>query len=1138
MADKDTVRCTSRNKGEKAGRTAAETCVPTASMRGTMAANNILAALRDIKESHRRAAAIAARATKAVPAEIEWLLDNWYLAEREGKDAALQFRAAERLRRHGRDCYLVALAKILVKTDEGRISPESLSAFFDGVQEIRALDEREISLIIPAIFAALVFRLRDLAAQIDRPGAGRDDDKTAQQFAEIFSSLRLLATVDITDTLENISLTERTLARDPAGVYVAMDERTRGQYRKEVSRLAKRHGIEEFEVARRVLELSAKGQGGERHVGYYLFTRPLGEARPTRRGGWYISGIIGLSVFFSVLAAVVLYNPFVALLLILPISEILKNLFDFFVMKWLPPQHIPRLALEDGVPPQGRTLCVISALINSTESVRGLTARLEEYYLANRDSGDQLIFGILADFPESDQQLLPEMDDWLHAAESELAGLNKKYGESFLLLYRPRKWNKANGRYMGWERKRGAILELTRLLTGKQNSLQLIGGSKLLLNGVRYVITLDSDTRLNVGAAREMIGAMLHPLNTPIVDKKRGIVREGTALLQPRIGVDLSAASRSDFTRIFAGLGGIDPYGSATSDVYQDIFAEGSFTGKGIFEVASFSACLDKAFPENRILSHDLLEGSYLRAAYLGDVELTDGYPYKTLSYFSRMHRWVRGDWQNAPWLLRTVTTARGKRVKNPLGRVSRWKIFDNLRRSLVPISTMAALLLAVFLCTQSLLWAAAVAVLSPLSALLISSAELMFRREPGVRARYHSGVFSGIARRGLETMSQIILLPYHAWIALSGIVTALWRMCVTRRDLLSWVTAADEEKKSRDGLGHYYAKMFPAVLIALAVIFFAGIVPAVAVGLVWLTSPFYAYTLSRERRTQKRVTEEQRRYLLDAAADIWRYFETFLTPEDHFLPPDNWQEQPAAGIAHRTSPTNIGLALLSALAAIDLGLCPKMRALGFIENMLATMERMEKWNGHLYNWYDTRSLRPLHPIYVSAVDSGNLSGCLITLREGLYELGETRLGLRADKLFQDMAFDELYDKRRKLFHIGRDLDKDELTEGWYDLLASEARQTSYIAIARGDVEPRHWRRLGRALVSQDNYSGMASWTGTMFEDLLSERTLFLFFGLIDSLFLSLSFQCFLMFERYFSVVAPVNSFISRCKLSSPAEVT
>ena len=695
MSEKpDILLTTLREAGyEKAG-----TLRPNGHTRGKHVARRIFADLRVIKTHHKRAA-VGAAEQGSVPREAEWLLDNWYIAEREGRDAAEKFRSAPNLRRTSDGTRLLTLTHALVESCGGEVTQARITAFFDGVQELCPLSEREVSLLIPALQASLIAHLKQLAGELKR----EEVDGLADEMNRVFTSLRLLASLDMREDLDEISKTEQILRLDPAGVYTRMDEETRGRYRRQVSHLAKRHKMEEHEVASRVLELAAQDEGQSGHVGTYLFTRPLGKTKRPRRGSVYIGGIVVGSIFMALFVGALLRSALVALLLVVPISEIIKNLADFLVIKCTRPRHIPRLALKEGVPPEGRTLCVISMLLDSERAGEESAARLEEYYLANRDCGQSLLFGLLADLPESEHAVLEDARMWINRTTAALEGLNKKYDARFFLFHRERVYNPQSKRYMGWERKRGAILELTRLLTDKENSLQVAAASKLQLEGVRYLITLDADTRLNVGSAREMIGAMLHPLNTPVIDETRGIVREGTALLQPRIGVDLKAAGRSDFTRIFAGQGGIDPYGSAASDVYQDLFGEGSFTGKGIFDVHAFSACLDQTFPENRILSHDLLEGAYLKAAYLGDVELTDGYPYKVLSYFTRMHRWTRGDWQSVTWLFGSVRRADRSRVKNPLNLVNRFKIFDNLRRSMVPTFTMFALFAAMFASTRSL---------------------------------------------------------------------------------------------------------------------------------------------------------------------------------------------------------------------------------------------------------------------------------------------------------------------------------------------------------------------------------------------------------------------------------------------------
>ncbi|MDR3278260.1 MAG: hypothetical protein LBT12_05745 [Oscillospiraceae bacterium] len=555
-------------------------------------------------------------------------------------------------------------------------------------------------------------------------------------------------------------------------------------------------------------------------------------------------------------------------------------------------------------------------------------------------------------------------------------------------------------------------------------------------------------------------------------------------MIQPRVSVGLTDAVRTEFTRVFAGQGGLDPYGGAASDLYQNLFGTGTFTGKGILDIDAYLACLDGRFPENTVLSHDLLEGAYLRCAFAGDIELTDSFPARPAAYYARMHRWVRGDWQNLPWLFRRVTDARGEVTENPIPAIDRWKIADNLRRSLVPVFTMASLFFGMMTVNASFAAAALIAALAAISELIIASAASFFGRRRA-KTRYISYVLGGFGGRLAQTMLRLTLLPFEAFICISAIVTALYRMAVSRRRLLAWVTAADAEARRKNSVRACFAIMWPCVALSAAVILFTPFAPAAAVAVVWALSPLYVYALGRERRPRRACNAEDELFLRRCAGDIWRFFNNFLTIDDNFLPPDNFQEQPAVGLAHRTSPTNVGMALLSALAAVDLGACPRERAVTLIGNMLKTVQNLPKWRGHLYNWYDTETLAVLPPSYVSTVDSGNLAGCLLVLREGLSEWGEDALAETADRLLRGMEFAPLYDAKRQLFHIGYDAASNRVTESRYDLMASEAMQASYLAVARGDVPRQHWRALSRALVSKDGYRGMASWTGTMFEYLM-----------------------------------------------------
>ena len=1031
---------------------------------------------RALKRIEKTRLALAAREWERLPAAVEWLLDNAYLAQREGKAAAEELKGGKRLTRTGEETRLEALARALAQAAP-KAETEALGAYLAGVQQTSPLSEEELSLFVPALRGALCLRLAALCSVLEK----EEEPGLAEAVEGIFTGLRALSTANLAPLLEASSPVEQTLLKDPAGLYEKMDEATRSRYRRQVCVLARKHRITEAQAAQKALSLAEKGDGEERHIGWFLFRHPLGETAKGPSGALYVASILLPTLTLALWQGFQAESWPLFFLLLLPASDLMKNLADFCVTRLVRPRSVPRMALKEGLPPEGRTLCVITGLLTDDDSGSGYAALLERYRLANRDCGGELRLGLLADLPDRDSPMGAKERRWVKNAKAAMDALNEKYDGGFYLFFRQPAFQRRDERYVGWERKRGALLELTRLLRGRPTALRVRSGDSRALAGTKYVITLDSDTALNVGSARELVGAMLHPLNRPTVDPKRRVVTEGYGLLQPRVGVDLRSANRSQFSRIFAGQGGIDPYGGACSDVYHDLFDRGTYTGKGIFDVEVFGQCLDGRFPTEQVLSHDLLEGAYLHAGLLEDVELTDGYPYRVTGYYSRLHRWVRGDWQLLPWLGRRVKDESGRVEENPISSVDKWKLFDNLRRSLSPVATLLALLLGMCLSAPAFGSAAALAVVSAWSNLLLSGAELAFRGGTGLHRRYHSTVIAGFGGMLLQTLVQLLFLPYHAWVCASAICTALWRSLITRKKMLEWVTAADAERK-KTGIQAEFRAQWPAVAVGLFAILFARFPAGAAIGLVWAASPAFAWALSRRVREGKSAPAEDRPFLLHQAGLIWGYFRDWLRPEDHWLPPDNVQEKPRLGPARRTSPTNIGMALLSCIAAADLELTGRGEAAELIGHMLDTVEGLEKWQGHLYNWYDTSDCTPLRPRYVSTVDSGNLRGCLIALREALYEWGEGELARRAEKLSDAMALTPLYDRPRKLFTIGFDVERGEFTSGWYDLMASEARLASYLAIALGEVDPRHWRRLGRGLVGDNDYCGMASWTGTMFE--------------------------------------------------------
>jgi len=1055
------------------GRTAAAAFRPSGSHRGRREARTWRHAL-EIVETVRRQT--EKRSDRPSPA-AQWLLDNAWLARREGIQALSDLRQGKHLRRAGETLYVARLARQASEVCS-RCTPDELSTFLSGVQETEPLTEGELSLFIPALKGAFCLQLSLLCRSLV---ADTEPDELASAFERVFTCLRTLSSANLGPVLEEASAVERILRQDPANLYAKMDESTKGCYRQRVCELARKRRLSERETALRALDLSREATGRERHIGWFLYRRPLGEHLHPRKGAVYIGAVLLPAFFLALWLGFRLNSVLLFFLLLLPASDLCKNVADFLAVRLVPPRPVPRMALSDGVPKEGQTLCVICGLLTGKNSGQEYADALERCRLANRDCGEALRFGLLADLADRATPMGEEEKAWVQQAKHAIEALNQTYGGGFYLFFRPPTFQSHDERYGGWERKRGALLELTRLLRGRPSGLRVTVGDTHALDGTKYVITLDSDTHLNVGSARELVGAMLHPLNHPVLDRRKRIVIEGYGLLQPRIGVDLHAANRSRFARVFAGLGGVDPYGGACSDIYHDLFDRGSYTGKGIFDVDAFSHCLDGRFPENRILSHDLLEGAYLHAGLLGDVELTDGYPSQVASYFSRLHRWVRGDWQLLPWLGRWVRDERGERVRNPISVVDKWKIFDNLRRSLSPVFTLAALLLGTCSHAPAFAAAGALAVLTAWSNLLLSGADLAFRGGVGVRRRYHSTVIAGLGGAILQTLLQLLFLPYQAWICLSAACTALWRSFISQKKMLEWVTAAASER-SRDSLSSNFRLQWSALAVGGFCLLFANFPAGGAVGLIWAASPAFAWALSRPIPTDSAAPEADRPFLLHQAGLIWKYFEDWLRPEDHWLPPDNVQERPWLGPARRTSPTNIGMALLSCVTAADLGLTTREKAIEIIAHILDTVERLDKWQGHLYNWYDTAGATPLAPRYVSTVDSGNLRGCLIALREALREWGEPALAARAAALSDAMNLRPLYDAERKLFTIGYDAEKGTFPPGWYDLMASEARLTSYLAIALGEVSPRHWRRLGRMLVGENDYCGMASWTGTMFE--------------------------------------------------------
>jgi cyclic beta-1,2-glucan synthetase len=1103
----------------------------------------------------------------------------------------------------------------------------------------------------------------------------------------VITSMRLISWFDWAQFVESVSLVDQVMRE--RSEFGAMDFATRDRYRHAIEEVARASGETEVSVARTALGLAdPQSAGGPslaevpvpeldrstegRDPGYFLISdgRPILEHSlhvrlplSVRFRRLYLraatAGYLGsLLLVTGLLLAVPLILSLSAgggglgLLLIAvvalgPVSDLAVSLVNRGVARLLGPRSLPRLELADGVPSDLRTLVVVPTLLGSVEDVEERVAGLEIHYLANPD-GD-VRFALLSDWLDASAETTPEDDAVLAAAAAAIERLNGRHGEApgggarFLLFHRKRRWNEGEARWMGWERKRGKLHELNALLAGSNATDILTSAARETIPpaDIRYVVTLDSDTRLPRGAVARMVGTIAHPLNRARFDTLSGRIVDGYGILQPRITSTLPSEHEATiFQRAYSGSAGIDPYASAVSDVYQDLFGEGSYTGKGIYDPSAFEAAMADRAPENALLSHDLFEGIFARAGLVTDIELFDEFPSHYLEASARQHRWARGDWQLLPWIVGRARDAQGRARSGSVPAIGRWKMVDNLRRTLSAPLAIATLGLSWLLPgAWAPIWTGVVLASMVIPESLPVVAGLLPRRQ-GISRRSHlRAVGDDISLAVTHIGLGLAFLAHQAWLMGDAIARAITRLYFTRHRLLEWTTAAQAKANTEQTIAGFYGVMAAGVGLALAIGIAVMIVRPETAGLaepfvaLWLIAPLVAKLVSQPPAevggTQLSDGDAQALRLIGRRT--WRFFETFVGADDHRLPPDNFQDQPKPVIAHRTSPTNIGIYLLATVTARDFGWIGTCDMVERLEATMASIDRLPRFRGHLYNWYDTRTLEALGAPYVSSVDSGNLAGHLLAmssacrdlldrpppidaaergiadavalarqaagsvdderrsqtltrrdLDQALKELnppedsGESpttswarrldglrvrtraladvaavlisergdepngelvvwaeaarltveshlrdltrsevsaavdvtsprraiaedpgshlsadvrrRLGAVADqaqRLFDDMDFSFLFDPTRKLFSIGYRVTDGVLDPSYYDLLASECRLASFLAIAKGDVEADHWFRLGRALTPVGRGSALISWSGSMFEYLM-----------------------------------------------------
>jgi cyclic beta-1,2-glucan synthetase len=1157
---------------------------------------------------------------------------------------------------------------ILLTADMARSDPPMGSSFV--AEFARRLQGQSTALTLPLTW--IEQRLSESNLTIEQLVRSENQQMAADQvsISNSIGSLRFLGAMDWREFVETMSAVEQVLREDPGGAYGRMDFTTRDRYRHVVEKIAKRSRLHEDVVARKAILLA--GEGAARngpddrtaHVGFYLIDRglpqlqrgaemrlPLLEAFRRMTGRFplllYLGSILLSTSFFTWGLAAKAHAGGLQgwpLALFCALSLLCASRLAVALVNWLAtllvaPRPLPQMDFSKGIPPESRTLVVVPTMLTSPRDIEDLVESLEVRFLANRD--DNLHFGLLTDFRDASEESIPEDEPLLRLAREGIEGLNDKYGnaksDAFFLFHRPRRWNPRERTWMGYERKRGKLAELNLLLRGGAGDrFSIVVGRTADLSNIKFVIPLDTDTQLPRDAARRFVGAMAHPLNRARFDERMQRVAEGHGILQPGVADSLSGTNRSRYARLFGSEPGIDPYTRAVSDVYQDVFDEGSFIGKGIYDVDAFEQALKGRLPENRILSHDLLEGCHARAGLLSDAHLYEEYPSSYLADVNRRHRWIRGDWQIAGWLLSRVPGPGDARRRNPLSGLSQWKIFDNLRRSLEPSALTLLLLLGWISLSSAWYWTLSVIGILLIPSLMASALD-MFRKPADALLRQHFAVEARSAgRRFAQAAFTLSCLPYEAYFSLDAVVRTAGRMLFTHRRLLEWNPSGNPARKRDETLTAFFRSMWISPVIAAAATIHlvfsrpAALATAGPILALWFASPVIAWWISRPlARRREALSADQILFLRKISRRTWSFFETFVGPEDHWLPPDNYQEYRVGAVAHRTSPTNMGLALLANLTAYDFGYLPSGQLVERTENALRTMDTLARHRGHFFNWYDTQSLEPLLPLYVSTVDSGNLSGHLLTLRQGLLELpdhdllgerwlegisdtfqvlvdavegtlpsplarfqeilassfvsrpttlaaarlclerltasavditggfqdardGEPdrwaralehqcrvvrdeaafpgdfpgfdgiptlrelaaleersewplelrrlipeanrrarerisaidRLALQCEELAR-VEYDFLYDKGRHLLAIGYNVGERRRDSGYYDLLASEARLCTFVAIAQGQLPQESWFALGRLLTAAGGEPILLSWSGSMFEYLM-----------------------------------------------------
>lgn len=1009
----------------------------------------LTSALKDSSATFKRGVKLCAK-DGSMPV-AGWLTDNYYILEKTAKQAVSE--SIRIMKKHkGSDIIPGLFDKCRTACENGILpTQENIIERFKNNSVACA---RNLPFMLTAV---LVIQAAE--------GVKMNNAKGAELLANAVSSLRRFDELDFEYINQKTVLCEELLLRDPSGTYGITDNLSKAEYRKAVAKRAKESGKSETKIAG---EAFLKAQKSGDHIGKYLFA----DKKSPRAGIACIIAEYLIPLCVAAAVGILASRFWIGFWLFFPLCAIFRNPVERAFLTAVKPKRFLRLRSDEQVLNEAHTLLTVSTLIPSADKMKALEKHLEKIYLSN--FGDNIRVCCLADFKAADMPSKPEDKVILKAARDMIDRLNSANGGGFILAVRPRLYSKTQGEFTGKERKRGAITDLISAIKGNQKGFLALHGDKSALEKTKYIIALDADTDLGFDCARELISIAEHPLNRPYINREKGRVTSGYGILVPKAVTKIGAATR--FADIMSGEAGVSSYDSLANEKYQDLFGEGIFCGKGLIDVEAYHQLMTEGLPDETILSHDIIESGYLRTGYVSDIYVTESFPQSVGSYFTRMHRWVRGDWQNVKFIF----------GKNPLNLLSRYKLFDNLMRSLSPVFSLAAVSASMFFGGKTGALLAATALFSVMASDVYAGFSSLISGGISVLSRkFYSGIFPEAIRCFARGFAKAALWVKEALVCVSAAVKALWRLFVSKKNLLEWATAASSEKDK--SAASMLLSCAPSIAVAILLFIYGESVQRLTALFILSDVPFTLISGAAKKNKNNKITGESAETLLQYASSMWRFFDEQCTAEHNFLPPDNIQLSPLRAVAARTSPTNIGLMLASFLAARDFGFINSKELFDRLDNSLRTVERLEKYRGNLLNWYSTETCETIGERFVSTVDSGNFLCCLVALKEGLKEYVSEYHPLsdiiyRAEKLIEETELAPLYNERNNLFYIGIFADSEKPTGNYYDLYMSEARMTAYFAVAKRVVPKKHWGSMSRMLVSSGGFCGLASWTGTMFE--------------------------------------------------------